>query len=65
MEFDKMYKKCIIDNNEKEPKRLFYLVLFLMFDKEEKFFIIEEDTLEILYIRYKQLFEEVLIDIFG
>ncbi len=60
-----MYKKCITDNKEKEPKRLFYLVLYLMFDKEEKRQIIEEDTLEILYIRYKQKFEEVLIDIFG
>lgn len=65
IEFDKMYKKCIIDLKEKEPKRLFYLVLFLMFDKEEKRHIIEEDTLEILYIRYKQKFEEWLIDIFG
>lgn len=65
IEFEKMYKKCITDIKEKEPKRLFYLILFLMFDKARKGHIIEEDTLEILYIRYKQKFEEVLYDIFG
>ena len=36
-----------------------------MFDKDEKRYIVEEDTLEILYIRYKQKFEDVLINIFG
>lgn len=65
IEFDKMYKRCVIDEKEQEPKRLFYLVLFLMFDKDKKKYIIEEDTLEILYIRYKEKFEEVLISIFG
>lgn len=65
IEFDKMYKRCVIDEKEQEPKRLFYLALFLMFDKDKKKYIIEEDTLEILYIRYKEKFEEVLISIFG
>lgn len=65
IEFEKMYKKCITDVKEKEPKRLFYLILFLMFDRARKGYIIEEDTLEILYIRHKQKFEEVLFDIFG
>ncbi len=64
-EFDKMYKKCIIDIKEQEPKRLYYLILFLMFDKDEKRFINEEDTLEILYIRYKDKFEDILRSIFG
>lgn len=64
-EFDKMYKRCVSDEKEQEAKRLFYLVLFLMFDKDNKKYIVEEDTLEILYIRYKADFEKVLRSIFG
>jgi len=50
-EFERMYKRCIIDEKELEPKKLFYLTQFLMYDKDEKNYITEEDTLEILYIR--------------
>ena len=63
-EFEKMYKRCIIDVKEQEAKRLFYLVQFLMYDKENKGFIQEEDTLEILYIRHENRFNEALDDIF-
>ena len=49
---------------EQEPKRLFYLVQFLMYDKENKGFITEEDTLEILYIRYEDKFSSAIEDIF-
>jgi len=63
-EFEKMYRKCIIDEKEEEPKKLYYLVQFLMFDKDSKYYITEEDTLEILYIRYKAQFEQVINDIF-
>ena len=31
-----MYKNCIIDKKEREPKRLYTLVQFLMFDKDHK-----------------------------
>lgn len=64
-EFENMYKRCIKDEKEKEPKRLYYLVLFMMFDKDEKYYIIEEDALEILYIRYKDKFEDMLNSIFA
>ena len=64
-EFEKMYKRCIIDEREEEPKKLYYLVQFLMYDKEKKGVIIEEDTLEILYIRHGQLFEDAIVDIFS
>jgi hypothetical protein len=50
-EFVNMYKRCIEDPNEQEPKKLFYLVQFLMYDKDEKRHIIIEDTLDILCAR--------------
>lgn len=59
-----MYKRCIIDQKEQEPKRLFYLVQFLIYDKENKGYITEEDTLEILYIRYEDKFTSAIEDIF-
>ncbi len=58
-EFEKMYKR------EQEPKRLFYLVQFLMYDKENKGYITEEDTLEILYIRHEDRFTAAIEDIFS
>lgn len=63
-EFEKMYKRCIIDEREQEPKRLFYLIQFLMYDKERKGYITEEDTLEILYIRHEDRFTAAIEDIF-
>ena len=50
-EFTNMYKKCIVDEKEEEPKKLFYLVQFLMYDKENKHYMTVEDTLEILCAR--------------
>lgn len=64
-EFEKMYKRCISDEKEEEPKKLYYLVQFLMYDKERKNIIIEEDTLEILYIRYNKKFEDAIESIFS
>ena len=64
-EYEKLYKRCIIDEKEEEPKKLYYLIQFLMYDKEKKGYIIEEDTLEILYIRWKQKFEYSIVDIFA
>jgi calmodulin len=65
-EFDKMYKRAIIDEKEQEPKKLFYLVQFLMYDKEENRYITEEDTLELLYIRHgERNFNQAIEDVFG
>ncbi len=50
-EFQLMYKRCIFDNSGLEPRRLFILVEFLMFDKNERNFITIEDTLELLYVK--------------
>jgi hypothetical protein len=63
-EFEKMYKKCITDEKELQPKKLFYLTQFLMYDKERKGYIIEEDTLEILYIRHGDNFNTAINSIF-
>jgi Ca2+-binding EF-hand superfamily protein len=63
-EFERMYKRCITDEKEQQPKKLFYLVQFLMYDKERKGFITEEDTLEILYIRHADKFNEAIDAIF-
>jgi len=63
-EFEKMYKRCITDEKEQEAKKFFYLVQFLMYDKEEKSFITEEDTLEILYIRHGDKFNDAIDAIF-
>jgi Ca2+-binding EF-hand superfamily protein len=63
-ELDVMYKRCVTDAMESEPKRLYYLVQFLMYDKERKGFITEEDTLEILYIRNEKNFNEAIDAIF-
>lgn len=51
-EYERMYKRCVLDKDEKEPKKLYYLVQFLMFDKEKKGYITIEDTLEIICARH-------------
>lgn len=52
-----MYKKCTRDSSGLEPKSLFHMVQFLMFCKNApvKYTITVEDTLELLYVRFKRL----------
>jgi hypothetical protein len=66
-EMEKMYKRCIVDEHELEPKRLFYFIRFLMFDKEKHFCINEEDTLEILRARNETNndFDQAILEIFN
>jgi len=66
-EFDLMFKRCIQDDTGLEPKNLFNLVQFLMYDKEKKGKITEEDTLELIFVRERSIpkLEEVLRTIFG
>ena len=52
-EFINMYKRCVTDTECIEPKKLFNLTQFLMFDKGFKGYIIEEDSLELMINRYK------------
>ena len=63
-EFINMYKKCITDENEEEGKKMFYLIQFLMFDKDEKHEITVEDTLEILCARNPNNVDQALDNIF-
>lgn len=52
-EYIKMYKRCTRDKENLEPRKLFNLVTFLMYDsKEFKGRIIEEDTLQLLLVRH-------------
>lgn len=61
-EFELMYKRCITDATGLEPKGLFNLVQFLMFDKREQFKITEEDTLELLFVRVKEGYGSTKLD---
>lgn len=44
-EFEKMYKRCISDEMGLEPRKLYNLVVFLMYDKSFRWKITVEDTL--------------------
>lgn len=46
-----MYKRSIFDKTGFEPRSLFNMVQFLMYDKGMKGKITVEDTLELLYVR--------------
>jgi hypothetical protein len=51
-EFELMYKRCVFDRTGLEPRNLFNLVQFLMYDKTNRGTITVEDTLELIYVRY-------------
>ena len=44
-EFQVMYKRCIDDKTELEPRKLYNLVQFLMYDKTFKGKVTVEETL--------------------
>lgn len=50
-EFDIMYKRCVNDKTGLEPRKLFDLVQFMMYDKTFKGSITVEDTLQLLFVR--------------
>ena len=55
-EYHIMYKRCKSDKTETglEPRKLFNLVQFMMFDKTNKGNVTVEDSLQILYVRYRR-----------
>ena len=66
-EFIKMYKRCRQDKFNLEPRKLYNLVLFLMFDSPGfKGKIIEEDTLQLLLVRHgRENLDSEIEHIFG
>ena len=46
-----MYKRCIFDKTGLEPRSLFNLVEFIMYDKENRQEISVENTLELIYVK--------------
>ena len=51
-EFLVMYQRCISDRSGMEPRNLFNLAQFLMYDRDASGTISVEQTLQILFVRY-------------
>ena len=51
-EFETMYKRCISDMLDLEPRQLYNLVTFLMYDKDFRGRVTIEETLQILFVRH-------------
>ena len=65
-EFQTMYKRCISDETGLEPRKLFNLVQFLMYDKQFHGKVTIEETLQILYVRYgRDRLDDEIKAIFG
>merc|ERR1712014_530768 len=65
-EFLTMYQRCISDTTGMEPRNLFNLVQFLMYDKEFTGTISVEQTLQILFVRYgREKLDAEIQEIFG
>lgn len=65
-EFQTMYKRCIDDKTGLEPRKLFNLVQFLMYDKNFKGRVTVEETLQILFVRYgRESLDDEITAIFG
>jgi len=65
-EFYTMYQRCISDSTGLEPRNLFHLVQFLMYDKEFSMRISVEQTLQILFVRHgRGELDAEIAEIFG
>eukprot|EP00351_Strombidinopsis_sp_SopsisLIS2011_P002182 CAMPEP_0116875900 /NCGR_PEP_ID=MMETSP0463-20121206/8007_1 /TAXON_ID=181622 /ORGANISM="Strombidinopsis sp, Strain SopsisLIS2011" /LENGTH=77 /DNA_ID=CAMNT_0004522297 /DNA_START=322 /DNA_END=555 /DNA_ORIENTATION=- len=61
-----MYKRCITDKTGLEPRKLFNLVQFLMYDKKFKGRVTVEETLQILFVRHgRDRLDDEIKAIFG
>ena len=63
-----MYKRCISQTNdlEPEPRQLYNLVTFLMYDKEFRGRVTIEETLQILFVRHgRNALDQEIKAIFG
>ena len=65
-EYQTLYKRCISDETGLEPRKMFNLVQFLMYDKNFKGRVTVEETLQILYVRYgRENLDNEITAIFG
>jgi len=65
-EFLTMYQRCTADHTGLEPRNLFNLVQFLMYDKDFAGKISVEHTLQILFVRHgRQNLDDEIQQIFG
>eukprot|EP00439_Symbiodinium_sp_Y106_P039261 s4394_g4.t2 len=65
-EFLTMYQRCISDQTGFEPRNLFNLVQFLMYDKDFHGKISVEQTLQIIYVRHgRKYLDKEIGEIFG
>ena len=65
-EFQTMYKRCISDEYNLEPRKLYNLVQFLMYDKTRKGTVTVEETLQILFVRHgRNKLDQEIKHIFG
>merc|ERR1719299_99667 len=65
-EFLTMYQRCISDQTGLEPRNLFNLVQFLMYDKDFTGRISVEQTLQILFVRHgREKLDSEIQEIFG
>mmetsp|Transcript_56496 Transcript_56496/g.148556 ORF Transcript_56496/g.148556 Transcript_56496/m.148556 type:complete len:204 (-) Transcript_56496:81-692(-) len=65
-EFLTMYQRCISDSTGNEPRNLFNLVQFLMYDKDFHGRISVEQTLQILFVRHgRGELDAEIAEIFG
>ena len=61
-----MYKRCISDTADLEPRQLYNLVTFLMYDKDFRARVTIEETLQILFVRHgRAKLDEEIRAIFG
>ena len=65
-EYETMYKRSISDVTGLEPRKLFNLVQFLMYDKSFKGKVTVEETLQIMYVRHgREHLDAEITAIFG
>ena len=65
-EYIKMYKRSISDVTGLEPRRLFNLVQFLMYDETFEGCVTVEETLQIMYVRHgRDKLDDEITEIFG